>query len=122
MLFQRRRKQDDTATPVRRIVMGVTASRPDLREGAQIGKSGPPIGLTRRERIFEKGVTTKPFGQGHGIGLYICRLIINLLGGRIELAPPDDALPVAFHLRLPRRPPGRAGRTGDLQEPASAQH
>ncbi len=117
--FEERSGRDGAAAPVRRITMEVITSTPDVVE-VRIGNSGPPIALTRRERIFEKGVTTKPFGQGHGIGLYICRLIMNLLGGHIELAPPDDALPVAFHLRLPRRPPGGAGRTGDVQEPSSA--
>ncbi len=119
--FEERGWRGDIAAPVRRIVIDVITSTPALVE-VRIGNNGPPIALSRRERIFEKGVTTKPFGQGHGIGLYICRLIMNLLGGHVELAPPDDTLAVTFHLRLPRRPPGSEGRTGDAQKPASTGH
>lgn len=48
-----------------------------------VSNDGPPIPERDRTRIFEKGVTSKPSGHGHG--LYICRLIASYLGGQIKL-------------------------------------
>lgn len=39
----------------------------------QISDNGPGVSKERRERIFEAFVTSKPPGQGRGLGLYICR-------------------------------------------------
>ena len=39
----------------------------------EISDNGPGVSPERRERIFEAFVTSKPPGQGRGLGLYICR-------------------------------------------------
>ena len=39
----------------------------------RISDNGPGVSVSRRERIFEAFVTSKPPGQGRGLGLYICR-------------------------------------------------
>lgn len=39
----------------------------------EISDNGPGVSPTRSERIFEAFVTSKPPGQGRGLGLYICR-------------------------------------------------
>ena len=36
-------------------------------------------------RAFEESFTTKPVGRGRGIGLYLCKMLIEEMGGRIEL-------------------------------------
>jgi signal transduction histidine kinase len=74
-----------------------------------IANNGPPISLSQPDSIFEKGVTTKRHGVGHGMGLYICRLVLTFLGGTIRLAAKDETpqgMSVAFCLRLPQRPEG----------------
>jgi signal transduction histidine kinase len=38
-----------------------------------VSDNGPGVSPERRERIFEAFVTSKPPGQGRGLGLYICR-------------------------------------------------
>jgi two-component system, NtrC family, sensor kinase len=42
-------------------------------------------------RAFEESFTTKPVGQGRGIGLYLCKTLIEQSGGRIELASTPGA-------------------------------
>lgn len=66
--------------------------------------NGPPIQLTRPERIFEKGFTTKRRGIGHGLGLYLCRVVMTYLGGNITLLETDQlelGFNAGFRLDLP---------------------
>ncbi len=47
--------------------------------------SGPGVPEDIRDRIFEPFFTTKKHGEGIGLGLDICRKIVDSLGGRIEM-------------------------------------
>ena len=42
-------------------------------------------------RAFEESFTTKPVGQGRGIGLFLCKTLVEQSGGRIELASTEGA-------------------------------
>jgi len=66
-----------------------------------VGDSGPGIAPEDRERVFESFYTTK--AGGVGIGLAICRSIINAHGGRLwaDAHRPHGA---AFRFTLPARP------------------
>ncbi len=55
----------------------------------EILDTGPGIELTHIERLFEPFVTTKEVGEGTGLGLYVCRSIVQSLGGSIRLEPVD---------------------------------
>ena len=50
----------------------------------EITDSGPGIPDAIKERIFEPFFTTKPAGEGSGMGLDICKKIIDKHHGRIE--------------------------------------
>jgi C4-dicarboxylate-specific signal transduction histidine kinase len=70
----------DVDDGVRELVI-VTESNPAEGLLVAIGDSGPGIATADRERIFESFYTTKPGGVG--IGLSICRSIIDAHGGRL---------------------------------------
>jgi signal transduction histidine kinase len=57
------------------------AGRTFLR--VRIHDSGPGIHWDDWERVFEPGYSTKP--NGSGLGLYICRHILNSLGGTVAV-------------------------------------
>ena len=51
-------------------------------------------------KAFEEAFTTKPAGKGRGIGLFLCKMLIEEAGGRIELQSTPGSGTVA-HLYLP---------------------
>jgi len=52
-------------------------------------------------RAFDESFTTKPAGQGRGIGLFVCKSLVDKGGGRIELAStPGSGTTATVHLRL----------------------
>jgi C4-dicarboxylate-specific signal transduction histidine kinase len=59
--------------------------------------SGPGLDAKSLDKIFDAFYTTKP--QGMGMGLSICRSIIESHGGRLWASPGDQGL--VFHVSLP---------------------
>lgn len=97
------------ADGARRVIITISRQENDMLALA-IGNNGPPIPEALRPRIFDRGVSSKPAGIGHGLGLYICRLAARFLGGTIDLVDPPGMLPgqtVAFRIELPRNLPER---------------
>ena len=83
-----------------RHVIGVRSGSLDGDAVIEIWDSGPGVLPEVREKIFEPFVTTKDIGMGTGLGLFVCRNIINALQGRITVhdAPGGGAL---FQIILP---------------------
>jgi signal transduction histidine kinase len=89
------------------------------REGAEIGidvefrpglgvidavvwDNGPGIPAEIQDHIFEAFYTTKPVGEGTGLGLHICRQGVERIGGTISLdSSPERG--ARFLVRLPVR-------------------
>jgi signal transduction histidine kinase len=63
----------------------VTAARERQRVVVRVVDNGPGIAPNVREHIFEPFVTTKPVGQGTGLGLDIVRRLLMHNDAEIEL-------------------------------------
>lgn len=69
-----------------------------------ISDSGPGLAQANPERVFEAFYTTKP--SGLGMGLSICRSIVEIHGGRLW-AVPNDPRGAVFCMMLPIREKSR---------------
>jgi PAS domain S-box-containing protein len=76
----------------------VVADQADGGVLVQVGDSGPGIDPSNAERVFEPFYTTK--ATGVGMGLSICRSIINGHGGRLWVAP-NEPRGAVFQFTLP---------------------
>jgi len=56
----------------------------------EICDTGPGIDPRHVDRLFEPFVTTKDVGEGTGLGLYVCRSIVESMQGQIRLEPMTD--------------------------------
>jgi PAS domain S-box-containing protein len=75
--------------PPRRVAMSTHDDSVRSRVYLTVADTGPGIPPELQARIFEPFFTTKPSGQGTGLGLPLCRGIIEGHGGtiRVESAP-----------------------------------
>jgi signal transduction histidine kinase len=69
----------------------------------QVIDSGTGIAPEAQGRLFEPFFTTKPMGEGSGLGLSICKDIIDRHHGRIDVASEPGR--TCFTVTLPRRCP-----------------
>jgi two-component system NtrC family sensor kinase len=77
-----------------------TALNTDGSVELQVEDDGPGIALELQEQIFAPFFTTKPEGEGTGLGLYICQNIINGHGGSITLTSKPE-MGTMFRICLP---------------------
>lgn len=75
----------ETAPPRRlRLTAAVTEGGHQVR--LEVADNGPGIPEDLQRRIFEPFFTTKPQGEGSGLGLPLCRSMVESHGGTLELA------------------------------------
>lgn len=87
-------------TPTRQVSMSLTDLGDTLR--LAVTDSGPGIGKLDINALTEPFFTTKPSGEGMGLGLAISAQIINDMGGQITASGRADGAPGAeFALILP---------------------
>lgn len=77
-----------------------TASAEDTRVIVRVEDDGPGVNAEVRERLFEPFVTTKDPGRGTGLGLAVCRSLVEAAGGTLRLE--DSPRGATFRLDLPR--------------------
>lgn len=86
---------------------GVVTVKTRFQEGrflVEIGDSGPGIPAHIAAHIFEPFYTTKPVGQGTGLGLYIVKDIIEDMAGTIKLDTGPEG--TTFRMTFPATAPG----------------
>jgi PAS domain S-box-containing protein len=87
-----------------------------------VSDTGKGIDRALLARIFDPFVTTKPLGEGTGLGLYVCHNIVTALGGAIWV---ESRLGVGstFHVDLPIfRAAGAPQKAADLSQTVAVLH
>ena len=74
----------------------------DESQGVTVSVSDDGAGVPKdvAELLFEPFFTTRPVGQGTGLGLYLSRRIIDDCGGRLRYSPREGGGAV-FAIELP---------------------
>ncbi len=67
----------------------------------EVEDDGPGISPAVRDRLFEPFVTTKQVGEGTGLGLAVCRGLVESAGGEIGVDPSYES-GARFYVVLPR--------------------
>jgi two-component system, NtrC family, sensor kinase len=83
-----------------RRVLQVSTDRHRDKIAVAVEDSGPGIDAEKLDGIFDAFVSTKP--QGMGLGLAICRMIINRHGGQLS-ASPGQRRGAVFQFTLPTK-------------------
>jgi signal transduction histidine kinase len=84
-----------------------------------VADNGSGISEADRERVFDPFFTSKPPGEGTGLGLSNAARLAEELAGRLELVSPPEGDHTAFALRLPTaegrgESPATRGGAGDV--------
>ncbi|HEX9372112.1 MAG TPA: response regulator [Roseiflexaceae bacterium] len=102
-------------------------ARPEARAGGErmlvidVADNGPGLAPQIVGRLFEPFVTTRPVGQGTGMGLAIAYAIVDQHGGRLQIGS-EPGGGVTFRIALPieRRPAPLAPGPPAAPPPAAA--
>ncbi len=81
----------------------VRARTVDGRTRIEVEDDGPGVPPELRDRLFEPFVTSKPAGEGTGLGLAVCRALVDAAGGALTV---EDVAPhgARFVIDLPGPP------------------
>ena len=80
----------------------ITARAAGDRVELDLADSGPGVGPDHRDKIFDPFFSTKEPGAGTGLGLAVCRSIVDTYGGTIALVPSERG--ATFRVTLPVAP------------------
>jgi signal transduction histidine kinase len=79
----------EAARPSGTVWLRARAAKRGERAGVEleVQDTGPGIAASLQAKVFEPFFSTKPPGEGTGLGLPICRDIVTSFGGELTLAP-----------------------------------
>ncbi len=104
--------------------LSVSTALADGRIEVSVADDGPGIPPRLRRRVFEPFFTTKPRDQGTGLGLNICRRIVEAHGGSIHYEDAEPGARFTVTLPVPDTNPqiGGGGKDegGDSEEEATS--
>ncbi len=97
----------DATPPGGVVTLGIRPSPDGGADEIEVCDSGPGIPAGLRERVFEPFFTTKEVGHGTGLGLTVCRTIVDRHGGSIRIHERPGG-GCRFVVTLPLQPTGAA--------------
>lgn len=83
-----------------RLTIAASHDAPAGRVTLDIVDSGPGLAEQVRDRLFQPFTTTKPSGEGTGLGLWMCRRMIEACGGSIRFLEPQRGRGTAVRIDL----------------------
>ena len=89
----------ETAGP-RRLTLHTRTAAGRAQVVLEVADTGPGVAAEHRPRLFEPFFTTKPAGEGTGLGLALCRGVVEEHQGRITLAS-GEGQGAVFRIELP---------------------
>ncbi len=112
-LAMRSRRDDDSgeirifarAVPMDRCSTGNTSDAPGVE--IRVRDRGPGVSDSVRARLFEPFVTSRAGQGGFGLGLAVCKRLIEQAGGTIQLAPSGIDEGAEFIITLPQARPAK---------------
>ena len=90
------------------VTLGEHLDAPQYAE-ISVRDHGPGLPREVQERLFVPFVSTKPPGQGTGLGLYTCSRLAQQLRADLHIENAEDTQGVLVRLRLPLNPPPSEG-------------
>jgi signal transduction histidine kinase len=81
----------------------VRAREAEGRVRIEVEDDGPGVAAAMRDRLFEPFATTKDVGEGTGLGLAVCRGLVESVGGEIALDGSYEG-GARFVVKLPAAP------------------
>jgi len=100
-VHERSKKGDSEYLPTVTVTTKLTAKGQQL---IAISDNGPGIPLDIKEKIFQPFFTTKPTGQGTGLGLSLSYDIVKAHGGELKVETKEGA-GATFTIQLPNKSP-----------------
>jgi len=97
--FQATLSAENTSNPTRTVHI-MTTNEGDLLL-VDVIDHGVGVHSDRADVIFDYGFTTKPPGEGTGIGLSVCRRYARAFGGDVNLAYSDPLQGTCFRIQIP---------------------
>jgi signal transduction histidine kinase len=95
----------DATPPEGTVTLSIRCSADGEAVEIEVRDTGHGLAPGLRERVFDPFFTTKGPGHGTGLGLTVCRSIVDRHGGVIEVdTPPDGGC--RFVVTIPLRPMG----------------
>jgi signal transduction histidine kinase len=78
----------------------ITTSQSPSRAVLEVSDNGGGIPPEKQSEAFKPFYTTKPRGEGTGLGLWICRTLVSRIGGEISVGT-GSLGGACFHIELP---------------------
>lgn len=93
--------QNATQAGATRIEIATKPAPGDIATVITVADDGPGIAAADRSKVFDPFFTTKAPGTGTGLGLAVCKHLVAVAGGTIEVGEAADSHGAEFRVTIP---------------------